>query len=299
MALVLSAWTAIAFVYRLAEDKQANRLYMTSGMGLSLWTLTAALMVVLLIECGADLTKVHYSQLLLGAMMGLVMVVGIPTFLAAVARGDLSITWTVLTLSFALASLLAMLYPGEKPSVQGLVGLAFAAGAVVLLGMDMAHRHRGEGPGKPRKGWGLFMGISFLTNTLSMYGTKLQGTFAPPVPAESLFHKVTFLMTMGAVACVGGLLLARFMKWPGSTKAGFATGALAGTLTFFGTGGTLLALGNAGVPAHVMFPATTGGSNVLVVALSVLLLKERPGKLGWAGIATGTVALVLLGLAAS
>jgi drug/metabolite transporter (DMT)-like permease len=37
---------------------------------------------------------------------------------------------------------------------------------------------------------------------------------------------------------------------------------------------------------------------VLVVALSVLFLKERPGKYGWLGLGAGALAIVLLGTAA-
>ena len=52
-----------------------------------------------------------------------------------------------------------------------------------------------------------------------------------------------------------------------------------------------------GVPGHIVYPAATGGSSILVVVLSVVLLKERPGWAGWLGIGAGLASLVLFGLA--
>ena len=45
------------------------------------------------------------------------------------------------------------------------------------------------------------------------------------------------------------------------------------------------------------YPAATGGSSILVLALPVALLKERPGRAGRLGIPAGLAALILLGLA--
>jgi drug/metabolite transporter (DMT)-like permease len=91
-----------------------------------------------------------------------------------------------------------------------------------------------------------------------------------------------------------GLSVAR-NRWAG-WRAALAGGVMGGTAMFCGALLTLLAL-SAGVPGHVVYPAATGGSSILVVVLSVVLLKERPGRAGWLGIAVGLAALVLFSLA--
>ena len=73
-------------------------------------------------------------------------------------------------------------------------------------------------------------------------------------------------------------------------------GALMGACSLFGQAFTGLALSH-GVPGHVAFPLTTGGSLFLVAAAGLLLFKERVGPYGIAGIVLGIVALVALSVA--
>ena len=291
MLVVLSAWTAVAFVYRWSERTQGNRFFMTAAIGLAgtVWVLLYAFCT------GIDLRQADASQVILGCGLGVTMAWSLPVFLAAVARGDLSITWTILTLSFALASLMVTIYPGEQPTATGVMGLILAVGAVTLLGFDTAERHRTAGPAKPRKGWGFFMSLSFLSNALSMYAYSLSAEFQPN---NAPTHKLAFLLTTYAVCTAGSLLLAVLIRRPGSVKAGLVTGSVAGTLLLIGGLFALQALTVARVPGYVLYPITSGGSNIFVVVLSVILLKERPGRFGWMGIAVGLAALVLLGLSA-
>jgi uncharacterized membrane protein len=264
---------------------------MTAAMGLTgtLWVLLLAL------RGGIDFREAHTSQVILGCCLGVTVIWSIPVFLAAVARGDLSITWTILTLSFALVSLMVTIYPGERPTATGVTGLILAVGAVTLLGFDMAERHRAAGPGKPRKGWGFFMSLSFLSNALSLYAYSLAAEFQPD---NAPVHKLTFLLTTYVVYGIGSLLLAFLVRRPGSVKAAFMTGSVAGTLLLAGGLFILEALTVGRVPGYVLYPVTTGGSNIFVVVLSVIFLKERPGRFGWTGIFVGLAALVLLGLSA-
>jgi drug/metabolite transporter (DMT)-like permease len=56
------------------------------------------------------------------------------------------------------------------------------------------------------------------------------------------------------------------------------------------------ALGNLGVESYIFFPATTGGSTIVVAFISAVFLGEHPGKLGWTGLAVGFASLILLGI---
>jgi multidrug transporter EmrE-like cation transporter len=296
MAIVLAAWTVIAFVYRWSERRQADRMVMSAAMGLAgtIWA------VVYILAFDVDPRAAHPSQWILGIALGIVAAAGIPLFLAAVARGDLSITWTILTLSFGVASVAAMIYPGERPTAVGLTGLALAAVAVTLLGLDMYVRHRSNGPGKPRKGWWLFMSLAFVTNAVSLYAYRLAdalpgspGEVLPPGQAHA--NTACFLLTMYRVFAVTALVVLLFGGRRGKLGAGMGIGALAGTLLCAGSFFMMFAFSEK-IPAFVLFPVANGGSNILVAVLSFLLLKERPKVFGWAGIAVGVVALVCLSL---
>jgi drug/metabolite transporter (DMT)-like permease len=291
IALTLAAWTTIAFVYKGADRASSNRLWLAAMFGL----VVAVGNIALALYKGIDLTCSIQSQYIIGISLGVVSVGGLPAFMAAVQRGDLSITWTVMTLSFALASLLSIIYPGEHPTAWGIIGLLTAGAAVVLLGMDMHSRNKNPEQSKPRSGWGLYMALSFLTNTYSMYCYTLSDSFNPDKLPEG---RTAFLLSYGLVLFVLSAVLAFMVKQQASVPAGIKWGLVGGMLIFAGSLFTILAKNDAGVLGSVLFPITTGGSNVLVVALSVLFLKERPGKYGWLGLGAGALAIVLLGTAA-
>jgi drug/metabolite transporter (DMT)-like permease len=305
--LALVSWTVLAFAYRLGERLGSNRFYMVAGMGLSALVLD----LMLVVARGMDLSQAHLSQFLVGVGAGACVTANIPCLMAAMRRGDLSITWTVLTLAFGPAALLGIFYPGEHPTAGALSGLVLSAAAVVLLGMDAARRHRGQDatagqgqgagggegqvasapPGRRKKGWAFFMAISFATNIVGLYAFTLAKHLAPDA---RLHQNLAFLVSLHAVFGCLGLLLALVARAGGSARGGLTAGALGGSMIFTGGLFTTLAFSSA-VPGYVVFPTTNGGSNVLVVALSVILLRERPGRLGWVGILAGVAALVLLG----
>ncbi|MBN2582520.1 MAG: hypothetical protein JXL80_05585 [Planctomycetes bacterium] len=287
----LAAWTSIAFVYRWAESRRGSRYAMATTMGFAgaAWALLFSL-------CGGiEFGQIARGHLGIGAGQGLILAALIPVFMAAVARGDLSVTWTALTLSFSLAAALALIYPGERPTPLGVSGLVLAALAVGMLGLDMVHRSRGPEHRRPRRGWLLFMAISFVLNGVAGYAYSVASALKPKA---DLGDMLGFVMAAGLVFGLGGLAMVLFRRRRDGLKAGAVGGLVGGTLWSIGVVATLQALSQ-GVPGHILYPATTGGSSILVVVLSVILLKERPGRAGWLGLATGLLALVLFGLATS
>jgi len=293
VAGALVGWAAMAFTYRRAESLHGNRFCTTMSLGLG----SVACNLVVALVSHVDVSQGHASQYLIGGVTGLLNVVGLPLFLAAVARGDLSVTWLTATLAFALASALSLIYPHvDDPTALGIAGLAVAAAAMVLLGLDVYSRMQGHGAGRGgfKKGWFFFMSIAFVINGLSIYSFTPASYLAPPSDVNRLAFMIAFA---GAIA-LGGLPLVLFAKSDGALRPGLIWGFLTGVGSFTGGYLTLLAIQQAGIPSYVVYPASNGGSNVLVVALSVMFLRERPGRWGWSGMTAGVLALVLLGMAA-
>jgi len=291
MAFALACWVVLAFTYRWAGRRDANRLVMSIFIGCA--AATWAVGIVLL--RGMTLVEIHPSQYVVGAGGGVVFAVLLPIFMAAVRRGDISITWMVLTLSFSLSGVLSVIYPGERLTPMGVTGLTLAATAVVLLGLDMRERHRTDHPGKPRRRWGFFMAFSFVLNGLTQYSFKLAAHFQP---TKSLEQGIGNVLALYVTMIVTGSLIATTQPRRGSTPWAAATGAVAGTCLCLGGIATVTALSVYQIPAHLLFPTTAGGSSVMVVVISVIFLKERPGRFGWSGIVVGAAALTSLGLAA-
>lgn len=288
--LGLGATTALAFCYNATERRNGHRQYMAVAMGVGALLLSALTAVAQRV----DLRAGGPSQYLIGALMGLSFAASLPMFLAAVRRGDLSISWSILTMGFAVVSLLCLAYPGERITPLGWCGLACSAVAIGLLGIDARRSQQAHGQARHAgRGWGLFMTLAFVANLGILYSYRLAAHFRPD---DSPAHNAAFLVTGFAVLGAGSLLVARLWPREGRLRPAIGAGLAGGACLWLGGSASLLAMGKAGVPGAIWFPITVGGSSVLVAVLSVAFLKERPGRLGWLGIAVGTVGLALLGV---
>lgn len=288
IAAAIVSWTALAFVYRLVEHYRGNRFSMAAAMGAT--SAACALAYACITGCNLATAGGHYFGF--GGAQGAVQAVLIPIFMVAVSRGDLSVTWTILTLSFALASTMSLIYPGAQPSVMGITGLLTALAAIALLGVDMRNRARGPENRRPRPGWLPFMAVSFVLNAAAMYAHSLPAAMSSDGGMES---RLAFVIGAGTIFSLGGLTLLIFGRKGINYRAGVIGGLAGGTVMFVGTLMTFQALSV--VPDYIVYSFSTGGSGVLVVVLSVLLLKERPGGMGWLGIGAGIAALVLFAVA--
>ena len=291
IVLALVCFVTLAFSYRWADRSGADRVMMSPVIGCVgiFWAL------VFTGVHGIDLSQADASQVLIGSIVGVNFAVLVPVFLAALARGDLSISWMVLTLSFALTATALFIYPGESPSPTGTVGLVVAVVAIALLGLDMRARHRANHPSRPKHRWGLFMALAFVMNSATQYGFKLAQSTQPE---NNIAHNVAYLLSFYAAVLVTGTVLASALPRKGSFRQACTTGAAVGTCLVFGGFCVLQALSFEHVDGHVLFPVTAGGGSVFVAALSAIFLKERPGRFGWAGIVVGAAALTFLALAA-
>lgn len=137
--------------------------------------------------------------------------------------------------------------------------------------------------------WLRLMLIAFVANGLGPFGLKvlsergLAGAYQPQYLLYWYCGGFAFallaLLRSGARPYVREVLL----------------GGLMGACSLSGQWFTGMALSH-GLPGHVTFPLTTGGSLFLVAAAGLFLFNERVGPYGIAGIALGITALVALSL---
>lgn len=135
--------------------------------------------------------------------------------------------------------------------------------------------------------WLRLMLVAFVANGIGPFGLKVlsEEGLASRYQAQYLLY-----WYLGAfVFAMAALMQARLKPW----RREIWLGALMGACSLLGQAFTGLALSN-GVPGHVAFPLTTGGSLLLVAVAGVLLFKETVGPYGLAGMALGIAALVAL-----
>lgn len=136
--------------------------------------------------------------------------------------------------------------------------------------------------------WFHLMLIAFVANGISPFGLKVLAEL------HLSAYQYQYLMCW----YIGGLALAittlrnrhlPFLRWELIIGAGMGLCSLAGQ--YF----TGLALA-AGVPGHIVFPVTTGGTLFLVALCGILVFKEQVGPYGRVGLVLGILALVVLSL---
>ena len=135
--------------------------------------------------------------------------------------------------------------------------------------------------------WLRLMLVAFLANGIGPFGLKVlsEEGLATGYQAQYLLY-----WYLGAfVFAIAALLRSRLRPYGREIWLG----AMMGGCSLLGQVGTGLALSH-GVPGHVAFPITTGGSLFLVATAGILWFREQVGAYGVAGLVLGIAALVAL-----
>jgi drug/metabolite transporter (DMT)-like permease len=137
--------------------------------------------------------------------------------------------------------------------------------------------------------WLRLMLIAFVTNGLGPFGLKVlsERGFAEAYQSQYLLYWYFGGFAFALLALLRSGVRPQFRE--------VLLGALMGACSLSGQSFTGLALSH-GLPGHIAFPITTGGSLFLVAAAGLFVFNERVGPYGIAGIVLGIMALVALSL---
>lgn len=137
--------------------------------------------------------------------------------------------------------------------------------------------------------WIRLMLLAFVTNGIGPFGLKvLNERGLAAFQSQYLVYWYLGGAIFGVLAFLPGLRETRARE--------VALGAVMGLCSLGGQTFTGMSLSR-GIPGHVAFPITTGGSLFLVAAAGIFVFKERVGPYGAAGIILGVLALIMLSVA--
>ena len=137
--------------------------------------------------------------------------------------------------------------------------------------------------------WARLMLVAFFANGLGPFGLKVLATRGlAAYQSQYLFY----WYLGGVVFALAALWLAR----SGVNGREVLLGAAMGGCSFAGQSFTALALAK-GLPGHIAFPLTTGGSLFVVALAGIVFFRERIGPYGLFGVVLGIAALVMLSIA--
>lgn len=137
--------------------------------------------------------------------------------------------------------------------------------------------------------WTRLMMIAFVANGIAPFGLKViiekkQEAFQPQYLAY--FYAGTLLLA----------LVALLSDWARPNRRELIIGGGMGLGSLLGQQFMGLALSH-GIPGHIVFPVTTGGTLFLVGAVGMLFFRERVGPYGAAGMVLGIASILMLSIA--
>ena len=134
-----------------------------------------------------------------------------------------------------------------------------------------------------------YMALAFLTNGLGVFGLRI-------LAGAGLGHgsNIQYLSLWYLSGCAVAAVI-YFWRHRAPLRREVLIGFAMAMCSLFGQLGMALSLSE-GFPGFVVFPVATGGGLLFVVAVGVRLFREPMGRIGYLGIATGTMALILLAL---
>jgi drug/metabolite transporter (DMT)-like permease len=137
--------------------------------------------------------------------------------------------------------------------------------------------------------WVRLMLVAFLANGLGPFGLKVLTEHGL---AAYRSQYLLYWYMGGFVFALVALLVSR----SGVNGREILLGAAMGGCSLAGQSFTAMALSR-GLPGHIAFPLTTGGSLFLVALAGIVLFKERIGPYGLCGVVLGVASLVMLSIA--
>ena len=220
------------------------------------------------------------TQVGAGLLAGAGNAAGLALFYAAAATGPLSIV-TPIGATGAGVPVLIALATGERLHAAGFAGIALALGGVAL-----AARRAG---GTAQEAADLRRTVALAAASAAAFGVFLWA-IAPASGAGVFWGVMLSRISLVALLVGGALLAGRALRVP---PAAAPKVALPGVLLFAGTlmyaAATQQGLLSVVSVIATLFPVVT-------VTLAFLLLKERPSRVQWTGIAAALSGVVLLSL---
>jgi len=215
------------------------------------------------------------SDIVLGAVAGILGLLGIASLYAALAQGSMSIVSPITGSLAALIPVIAGLALGEVLSPLQWTGVALAIAAVILVAWDRSASHAPASV----VGLSVLAAVWFAAFFIVLDQTSPDSGIWPLVAARSVSVPVAF-----------GVALVRRSATPPSRSV-LPIVAFAGIADMAANVTILLALqsGPLGVSAVIasLYPAFT-------VLAAIVILKEQPNRLQWLGIGAALIAVGFL-----
>ena len=278
LAIVSSA--SMALVLKLFRAQKGNRYGLLLGN-----YLTCVLIALLWLPDRGQLLTGSRATLLWGAAGGVLFVAGLVTMQSSVRLNGATLSAAFAKLGLLVSLAVSVLCFGERPGPLQLAGAALVLAALLLI--NSRGREEQEQDGSPRS-----LPLLLLTLLAGGGADAMAKVFEQlGRQEESALYFFWLFLTAALLTAVLALLELR-RTGKRILLPELAAGIAVGVPNYFSSYLLLLALQR--LPAFLAYPVFSTGTILLVLGLSALLFRERPGRRQLLGILLILTALVLL-----
>lgn len=280
LAMLSSA--SMALVLKLFRAQKGNRYGLLLGN-----YLTCILIALLLMPDRSLIFSGHRVTLVCGVLGGLLFVAGLVTMQSSVLLNGASLSAAFAKLGLLVSLALSLFCFGERPGLLTLLGAALVLPALLLI-------HAGGKNDAKETGGTRSFPLLLLTLLAGGSADAMAKVFEQL--GERAEDGLYFLWLFLTAAVLTALLALREKRRTGKNilLSELAAGVAVGVPNYFSSFLLLRALEK--LPAFVVYPVFSAGTIVLVLLLSALFFREKPGKKQLLGLLFILAALVLLNL---
>ncbi len=282
LAILCSA--SMALVLKLFRAQRGNR------FGIILGNYFTCILISLLVMPDRSLIlSGDAATFLCGALGGVLFVAGLVFMQSSIRLSGAMLTSAFSRLGLLVSLAVSIACFGERPGIPQILGIALVLCAILLI-------NGAGGRGKKQAGGLRSSHAALLLATLLSCG----GGDAMAKVFEQVGNRTQdtlYFFCLFVTAAILSAILA-FIEWKRTGKrilpAELAAGVAVGIPNYFSS--YLLLQSLLKLPAFLVYPVFSTGALLLVMAVSALCFRERPGKRQLAGIGLILAALVLLNL---
>ena len=243
---------------------------------------TCVIVGFLMLKEKASILHPMKPTLLFGVICGILFVFTLVMMQRSIEKNGAILSSAFSKLGLIIPLIMSIAFFGEKPKTLQYIGIA-----VVLLAVLIINGKQEKG----RKIYPFLLLLVLLGGGFADGMAKIFDRFGDRTQ-DKLYILIVFFAA-GVITLV--LLLTEYKK---TGKAGqlkdYLAGIAVGIPNYFSASLLLKSLST--IPAFIVYPVFSVGTILFITLVSILVFKEKPTKLQWAGLALIAAALVLLNL---
>ena len=249
-------------------------------------TLTTAVMTAAI---GYKEFEFHVPTIVLGLMFGVIFAVSINSTLIAIKCGPLSVTYLLISFATIIPVLFGILFLREPFSVSTAIGLLLFIVALLLF-----NRSDGKNETAVSKKWIFYGSLVFFASGICSVIQKYHQVLTP---GKYQYEIITIAMLTAAIINLVVYSLAKKSDAASNRnmiKYALIYGIPNGIANVFANLLTLIL--TVKMSASIMFPIVSAGGIVSTFIISVLIYKEKTGRMKIIGFVVSLISIVILNL---